>query len=108
MKALTLIAGCFLVFTVFADQTSDELIEPPVIPQQVESGEVLEPDVIIRKGEEKTYYEYRINGQLYMVKVVPNVGPAYYLVDTDGDGTLESREQAIDDISVPRWVLFSW
>ncbi len=108
MRALTLIAGCFLVLPLFANQASDELIEPPEIPQQVESGEVLEPDVTIRKSEEETHYEYRINGQLYMVKVVPNVGPAYYLVDTDGDGTLESREQAIDEISVPRWVLFSW
>ncbi len=108
MRVLPLIAGCLLVLPVFADQASDELIEPPVIPQQVESGEVLEPDVTIRKGKEKTHYEYRINGQLYMVKVVPDIGPAYYLVDTDGDGTLESREQAIDEISVPRWVLFSW
>ncbi len=108
MRVLPLIAGCSLVLSVFASRASDELIEPPVIPQQVESGEVLEPDVTIRKGEEKTHYEYRINGQLYMVKVVPDIGPAYYLVDTDGDGTLESREQAIDEISVPRWVLFSW
>jgi hypothetical protein len=108
MRALSLIAGCFLVLPVFADQASDELVEPPVIPQQVESGEMLEPDVTIRKGEEETHYEYRINGQLYMVKVVPDIGPAYYLVDNDGDGTLESRSPEIDDISVPRWVLFSW
>ncbi|MCF6282455.1 MAG: DUF2782 domain-containing protein [Candidatus Polarisedimenticolaceae bacterium] len=108
MKYLLPVAGLLLALPVLADQAADELIEPPMIPQQVESGEVLEPDVIIRKGEEETHYEYRVNGQLYMVKVVPNFGPVYYLVDTDGDGSLESREQAIDEMSVPRWVLFSW
>jgi len=108
MKYLLPAVGLFLALPLWADQASDELIEPPLIPQRVESGEMLEPDVTIRKGEEETHYEYRVNGQLYMVKVVPDIGPAYYLVDTDGNGTLESRQPEIDDMAVPRWVLFSW
>ena len=103
-----LFTGLLLAMPVLADQSADELLVPPEIPEQVQGGETLEPDIIIQEGEKETHYEYRINGQLYMVKVVPNIGPAYYLVDTDGDGSLESRTQEIDELAVPRWVLFSW
>jgi len=86
--------------------------EQPDIPPPVESGQPMEPDVtIIRRGKE-TVEEYRINNKLYMVKIKPSIGPAYYMVDTDGDGSLDLRH---DDIrrgdtspTVPRWVLFSW
>jgi hypothetical protein len=77
----------------------------------VESGETLEPDItIIRKGKD-TIEEYRINGRRYMVKIKPSVGPPYYLVDTDGDGNMDVRRSDIQrphDMSIPRWVLFSW
>lgn len=33
--------------------------------------------------------EYRVQGQLRMVKVVPVRGPTYYLVDRDGDGRMD-------------------
>src|SRR5690554_4424649 len=56
--------------------------ESPDIPPQVESGEPLEPDVtIIRRGED-IIEEYRINNRLYMVRIKPRIGPAYYLLDT--------------------------
>ena len=108
MRYPLLLITLLSVMPLSADQVADELLIPPEIPEQMQSGEALEPDVVIREGEEETHYEYRINGLLYMVKVVPNIGPAYYLVDTDGDGSFESREQKIDDFPVPRWVLFSW
>ncbi len=62
---------------------------------------------IIETGQE-TLYEYRVNGVRYMIKVQPKGAPAYYLLDSDGDGTLDVREDSPTDISVPRWVLFSW
>ena len=37
---------------------------------------------IVRK-ENATHHEYRANGQLYMIRVQPDVGPEYYLVDQD-------------------------
>jgi len=43
-----------------------------------------------------------------MVKVVPQAGPAYYFIDSDGDGRLDARVNDIHNISVPQWVLFSW
>ena len=68
----------------------------------------LEPEVTIRERDEETHYEYRINGQLYMVKVQPSSGPAYYLVDSNGDGELDMVEDDPTNISVPRWVIFRW
>lgn len=82
---------------------------PPELPEPVESGEPLKPEItIIRKGKQ-TIQEYRINGQLYMVKIIPDIGPPYYLVDTDGDGNMDvRRSDLMDDIRVPQWVIFSW
>lgn len=82
------------------------------VPPPVESGQPMEPDVtVIRRGKE-TIEEYRINNKLYMVKIKPSIGPAYYLVDTDGDGEMDSRRNDIqrgdNGMNIPQWVLFSW
>ena len=83
--------------------------EQPDIPPPVESGETMQPDVtIIRKGKD-TIEEYRVNNRLYMVKIKPAIGPAYYLIDTDGDGTMDSRRGTVEEgMRIPQWVLFSW
>ena len=57
--------------------------EPPDIPPAIESGEPIEPEVTIIKKQDATVYEHRINGRLYMVKIVPLIGKPYYLVDQD-------------------------
>ena len=72
-------------------------------------GETLEPQVTIRQKGEQTVTEYSVNGRLYMIKVKPAAGPAYYLADTDGDGELESRQSELDPgFLIPKWILFSW
>jgi len=83
--------------------------EPPELPLPVQSGEEMEPDItIIRKGKD-TIQEYRRNGKLYQVKVVPAVGPAYYLVDTNGDEQMDVKRSDIDKTSnINRWTLFEW
>lgn len=88
----------------------DDVPEPPVLPDPLESGEAVEPDITIIHREDVIVEEYRINGQLYMAKIIPAVGPPYYLIDNDGDGHLETRlgGQLQDEIAVPQWVLFSW
>ena len=82
--------------------------EPPEIPEQVQSGETLEPEVTIIQKEQETVEEYRVNGRLYQVKITPTRGLPYYLIDTDGDGELETRANDITKSQVPQWVLFSW
>jgi hypothetical protein len=71
-------------------------------------SEELEPEVTIEQRGEDTVHEYRINGALYMVMVVPKAGPAYYLVDTDGDGSVDTRFSDRRQFQVPQWVLFRW
>jgi hypothetical protein len=83
--------------------------EPPDLPEAVQSGENMEPDITIIKRGKETIEEYRINGKLYMVKITPSVGPSYYLVDNDGDGNMEARRSQLESgLKVPQWVLFSW
>ena len=87
----------------------EDVPEPPALPDPVESGESIEPQVTIIHKEDVVIEEYRINGRFYMAKITPAVGKPYYLVDKDGDGQLESRVNDIyEDIPVPQWVLFSW
>ena len=83
--------------------------EPPELPMPVQSGETLEPDItIIRKGE-NTIQEYRKNGELYMIKIIPVVGPAYYLTDGNGDGNMDVRGSDMDKgTQINRWRLFEW
>jgi len=81
---------------------------PPALPDPVESGQALEPEITIIHKDDATITEYRINGNLYKVKVVPFIGKPYYLIDRDGDGVMEGRSSIYDDIIVPQWVLFSW
>jgi len=48
-----------------------------------------------------------MNGVLYMVKIIPGLGPPYYLIDGDGDGYLESRHNELEP-SVPQWMIYRW
>lgn len=53
--------------------------------------------------------EYRVAGQLRMVKVTPSRGPAYYLMDENGDGRLDKSKGASEkDISPVYWKLYGW
>ena len=61
------------------------------------------PDVVIIAGDDKVVYEFRQNGQLRMVRVVPKWGKPYYLVprdDTEGFGDLQRA-----DMLLPQWVI---
>ncbi|MGB1110428.1 MAG: DUF2782 domain-containing protein [Gammaproteobacteria bacterium] len=79
---------------------------PPPLPE----GDVPEavPEVRIIRTERGQVSEYRIGGRLYMVRIEPRVGKPYYLIDTDGDGQLESRQDDLQNPQPPQWVLFSW
>lgn len=86
-----------------------EVPEPPTLPERVRSGETLEPDITIIRRKKEVVTEYRINGKLQAIKVEPENAPAYYLVDADGDGNLETRSKGLGpDFLIPQWVIFSW
>ena len=114
MKYITACLLCLTLSTAFAaeDYSEEELApvpEPPTIPDPLQSGQAIEPQVTIIRKDDAIIEEYRLDGRLYMTKIIPAVGPAYYLVDRDGDDQMETRMSEIyDDFTVPQWVLFSW
>ena len=106
---LMLVAGSAWALDTSVDDGLIPLPEMPDVPPPVKDGENMEPDVTIKRKGKDLIEEYRINNRLYMVKIKPAVGPAYYLVDTDGDGNMDvRRSEAEKQIQVPQWVLFSW
>jgi hypothetical protein len=79
--------------------------EPPLPPVE---NKFLEPGVIIAPDKETTIKEYKVNGQIYMIVITPKKGVPYYLVDTDGDGNLETRHDIGPNILIPSWVILRW
>lgn len=106
--SMLLYASLFIALQAAAEDKA--VPEPPELPlpEVIVDGEVIEPDVTIIKREEGTITEYRVNGQLYLVKIQPNSGPAYYMSDRDGDGEFDSRSTDPTNISVPQWILLRW
>jgi hypothetical protein len=109
MKKTTFALGLLLAAPmVMAEEELTAMPPPPELPPQVESGEVLEPEVTITESDRGTVHRYSINGKVYMVKVVPKSGPPYYFIDSDGDGQLDARADDIKEASVQQWEIMSW
>lgn len=89
-------------------QDTDVPPPPPLLDDSDQvNRELLEPQVTITRRGGARVSEYRIQGELYMLRVEPDGAPAYYLVDADGDGRLESRMNELDPrILIPSWVIF--
>ena len=51
-----------------------------------------------------THEEYRVNGVLYMIRVVPKRGKPYYLIDRRGEGVFE-RSDLEPQFTVPMWLI---
>lgn len=80
--------------------------EPPPAPAGYEPEPSLEPQVTITKRGENQVEEFRIGGQLYMMKITPPHGVPYYLVDEKGDGHFTRQDNLDPGVRVPQWVLF--
>ena len=104
---------CALAFPAYAIDDKPPRLDPvpeaPEPPLPVESGENLEPDItIIRKGK-STIQEYRRSGKLYMVKVIPDIGPPDYFIDPDGDGSMDVRGSDLERGSnINMWKILEW
>jgi hypothetical protein len=100
-------------------------IAQPIIPPPSEPAEAVqraepseeesqgftneESDVQIIQRGDKTIEEYRLNGRLYMIKVTHKGFPPYYLIDRDGDGTMEEQVSEVPgDVKPPTWVIKRW
>ena len=79
---------------------------PPASRPSAPPPEFRGPDVTLIAGEERTVYEYRQNGQLRMIKVVPKFGKPYYLTPRDPTRGFGDLEQA--DMLLAEWVLWEF
>ena len=64
-----------------------------------------ETEIVIREQDEKTIKEFWVDGKLEAIKVIPRVGPSYYLVDPDGRA-LDDQERG--SLRLPSWKIFQW
>ena len=73
---------------------------PPDVPEGAEQATRTESN-----GDVVT--EYRVNGVIAMVRIVPEHGPTYYLVDSDHDGRLDRTAHGTRDTPV-YFKLYEW
>jgi len=99
-------------------RAQEDLEVPPAIPPEGTpeaplppkvKGEEIEPTVTIRDEEDRRVEEYSYMGVVYMVKVTPLGGIPYYLIDTDGDGNLETApDKGLDPVKPVQWKIKEW
>lgn len=76
-------------------------------PDNTQDADVPQVTIIRRKG--RVIEQYRINNQIYMVKIIPSKGYPYYLIDSDGDGSLETRRDGLGDMPhLNQWRIYRW
>jgi len=85
-----------------ADAVPLEDIPPPAIGKD---DNVDEPQITIVKKKGETIEEYRVNGQLYMMKITPAHGVPYYLHKEDQDGEWINYGP-VQPVSIPKWTIF--
>lgn len=81
--------------------------KPDNTPPKEKQKQFAKPEVTIRQDGDTRIEEYRVNGQLRYSKITPIFGPAYYLVDDDGDGIF-TRFDDLDNPPINQWILFEW
>ena len=98
-----------LLFALFAPvQAQEDRSEPPPPLPDDPAEELPEPEVTIIHREDRIVEEVRVNGRLRYVKITPNGGVPYYIVDTDGDGILDQQFDNLANPPINQWILLRW
>jgi len=84
----------------------EPLPEVPPPPAGVDLDSPVEPEITITKKGADSVEEYRINGELYMMKVTPPHGTPYYLMKEDQDSGWSRMDGPTQPLVIPKWVLF--
>ncbi len=100
-------------------QQPDNLVPLPEIPEYPSTEEgnglppelgldpSLEPEITIREGKDKTMIEeYRVNGELYIIKITPRIGKPYYLLNRRSAAGMPHRGDMDSGVSVPMWQIY--
>ncbi len=85
----------------------DRATPPPPLPDDP-ADEIPQPEVKIIHREDRVVEEVSVNGRLRYVKITPNGGVPYYIVDTDGDGILDQQFNNLDNPPINQWILLRW
>ncbi|MCY3886047.1 MAG: DUF2782 domain-containing protein [Gammaproteobacteria bacterium] len=92
---------CLTIFAGFA-----LLLAPATLAEEGSKNKkekVKGPDVVLIESKQRSIQEYRQNGKLTMIKVVPKKGKPYYMVPEDPTKHFGDLERA--DRLVPKWKL---
>lgn len=84
-------------------ENSEAEKETPAAEETTTNPKLKGPDVVLIQSEQRTIYEFRHNGRLTMIKVVPKKGRPYYLVPEDP--TLHGGDLERANRLVARWVI---
>jgi hypothetical protein len=79
-------------------RASDVYLSPP--------DENAADDIEIVAGKDQTVFEYRNNGYLLMIKVVPKHGRPYYMIPADGSPNYQSLDYS--KRLYPSWIILEW
>ncbi|MFT3808074.1 DUF2782 domain-containing protein [Arenimonas sp.] len=92
--------------TVSAQERKDAPV-PEKIPSPP-SEELPPPTVNVRTADNgDVVQEYRQGGKIFMVRVIPKHGKAYYLYDDDGNGRLD-RIDGERSVTPAMWTIYEW
>ena len=109
MRRLPVALLAAVVLQAFAQHPTPPKLEPlpsPPLPQP--GGAVDEPQVRIPVPKGAKVEPIRQGGQIMMLKVTPQNGPVYYLVDTTGNGGWIRLNSLDDGVRVPMWPIKTW
>ncbi|WP_295623597.1 DUF2782 domain-containing protein [uncultured Nitrosomonas sp.] len=92
----------------------DNLIPLPEVPElppeadypplpEIPIDPELETEVTIIKRGQDTIEEHRVNGELLMIKVIPRIGPPYYLKKNPIRSHHDHAGEAGIDVNPPMW-----
>ena len=92
-----------------AQQDDTDLAAPPPIRPKVPNEE-LAPSVVITEKEGERIEEYSREGRVYMVKITPIKGPAYWYLDENGDGelALQPTDKGHGPVRPAYWKIKEW
>jgi len=106
MRRLTAILALLIAGTTPALAQTEAPAPVNQPPAMVPLDDSLEPQVTIKQREGSQVEEYRLNGRLYKIRVIPDQGVPYFLIDLRGDGNFTRMDTpGTPQLSVPMWVI---
>lgn len=82
----------------------EDLLKPP----QVKEDPSTEPKVTIKESGKARVEEVRVGGKLKAIRVFPEKGRPYVLVNPDVQGAGERVESPSPGLSVPMWLIYEF